>query len=57
MLGRWCQEFDQDGQQAFRGQGNPRDAEVAALKCELAKLKKERDFLREEATFFTSESK
>lgn len=33
----------------------PRDEEVARLKRELARVKKERDFLREAATFFAKE--
>ena len=37
---------------AFGGSGKPRDEEVASLKRELARVKKERDFLREAATFF-----
>lgn len=31
-------------QDAFPGQGRPRDEEMAALKCELVQAKKERDF-------------
>ena len=41
---------------AFHGTGMPRDEEVALLKCELARVKKERDFLREAATFFAKAS-
>ena len=52
MLSRWSREAQQQGQQAFGGTGNPRDEEVASLKRELARVKKERDFLREAATFF-----
>lgn len=44
------------GRQAFGGSGNPRDEEIAALKRELARVKKERDFLGEVATFFARES-
>ena len=36
MIGRWRRELALHGQQAFRGQGNARDAEVASLKRELA---------------------
>ena len=42
--------------QAFGGTGNPKDEEVSQLKRELARVKKERDFLREAATFFARES-
>ena len=41
---------------AFGGTGKPRDEEMARLKRELARVKKERDFLREAATFFAKES-
>jgi transposase len=52
MLSRWSRESQLEGQQAFGGSGKPRDEEVASLKRELARVKKERDFLREAATFF-----
>ena len=52
LLGRWRRELSDSGAKAFRGQGKPRDEETAALKRELARVKKERDFLREAATFF-----
>lgn len=57
MIGRWRRELGLNGSAAFQGQGKPRDEEMAALKRELAKVKKERDFLREAATFFAKESK
>jgi transposase len=52
LLTRWKRETEGEGAQAFTGSGNPRDEEVASLKRELARVKKERDFLREAATFF-----
>ena len=45
------------GQDAFPGKGRPRDLEVAALKRELAQIKKERDFLKEAAAYFAKLSK
>lgn len=57
MLGKWRSQINQHGSKAFIGQGNTRDEEMAALKRELARVKKERDFLREAATFFAKESK
>ena len=57
MLGRWSQECEASGVQAFGGQGRPRDEEMAALKRELARVKKERDFLKEAAAFFAKELK
>ncbi len=56
LLARWKREADAQGQQAFGGSGKPRDEEMARLKRELARVKKERDFLREAATFFAKES-
>lgn len=56
LLGRWRRELLGSGAKAFQGQGKARDEEVAALKRELARVKKERDFLREAATFFAKES-
>jgi len=56
LLSRWRRESEAEGLQSFGGSGNPRDEEVAALKRELARIKKERDFLREAATFFARES-
>lgn len=56
LLSRWKREADEEGRQAFGGTGKPRDEEVANLKRELARVKKERDFLREAATFFARES-
>ena len=56
LLSRWRREVDAQGQKAFGGTGKPRDEEVSQPKRELARVKKERDFLREAATFFAKES-
>ena len=55
-LFRWRRELEANGK-AFTGSGVPRDQEVMALKRELAKVKQERDFLRDAAAFFARESK
>ena len=57
LLGRWCREYSHDGSRAFRGSGVSRDAALTALKRELARVKKERDFLKEAAAFFAKGSK
>ena len=57
MLGRWSREVKELGPQAFGGQGKPRDEEMVRLKRELARVRKERDFLKEAAAFFARESK
>ena len=57
LLGRWCRDYAANGTAAFPGQGKPRDEEMVSLKRELARVKKERDFLHEAAAFFARESK
>ena len=54
---RWRRELSVNGSKAFLGQGVARDEELAALKRENRQLRKERDFLREAATFFASDQK
>jgi transposase len=49
LLTRWRREAELAEGKAFAGTGSPRDEEVARLKRELARVKKERDFLREAA--------
>jgi len=56
MLSRWRNEIESAGTCAFNGTGIPRDKELAFLKRELSRVKKERDFLREAATYFARES-
>ena len=56
VLTRWKRELEGVPSRAFMGSGTPRDQEVAQLKRELARVKKERDFLREAATFFAKGS-
>ena len=57
LLGRWVRELRKSGGEAFPGKGKARDTEMVTLKRELARVKKERDFLREAATFFAREPK
>jgi transposase len=57
VLGRWRRELRQESAQAFRGNGRPRDENLALLRRELARVTKERDFLREAATFFARASR
>lgn len=52
MLGRWCRERAGQGSRIFAGSGTAHDVEVAQLKRELARVKRERDFLKEAAAFF-----
>jgi transposase len=57
VLGRWRRELRQESVQAFRGNGRPRDENLALLRRELARVTKERDFLREAAAFFARASR
>ena len=56
ILGRWRRELRQTSKQAFVGNGRSRDEEVSQLRRELARVTKERDFLREAAAFFARAS-
>lgn len=56
QLFRWRRELAGDDR-PFPGAGVARDQELLAVKRELAKVKRERDFLRDAAAFFASESK
>lgn len=56
QLTRWRRELAESKGKAFTGAGVPRDQEIAALRRELARIKKERDFLRDAAAYFAKES-
>jgi len=57
QLRRWRDELHLLGGEAFPGQGYSRDEELTRLKRENAKLRQERDFLKDAAVFFATESK
>ena len=57
MITRWQRELSANGSKAFLGQGVARDEELASLKRENNRLRKERDFLKEAAAFFASDRK
>jgi transposase len=57
VLSRWRREQAIAGEQAFQGHGKARDAVMARLKREPARVRKERDFLNEAAAFFAKASK
>ena len=57
QLRRWRDEYRLLGDEAFPGQGKSRDEEITKLKRENAKLRQERDFLKDAAVFFARESK
>lgn len=59
MLGRWKQQFSDDGERAFPGKGrmNPLEEEVRRLQRELKRVRQERDFIKKTAAYFARESK
>jgi transposase len=57
VLGRWRRELRGHPQQAFVGNGRSRDEDVNQLRRELARVTRERDFLREAAVFFARASR
>ena len=57
QLRRWRDQYRLLGDEAFPGQGRSGDEELSKLKRELAKVKQERDFLKDAAVFFARESK
>ncbi len=57
LLTRWSRQLQVAGAKSFPGQGHPRDEEMVLLERELARVKKERDFLKETAAYFARESK
>ncbi len=56
QLRRWREAVEEHGDKAFPGEGNARDEEVMRLKCKLAKVEQERDFLKETVAYFAKES-
>lgn len=56
MLSRWVREVSSGAKAAFTGTGTPRDEEVVRLKRELARVTKERDFLKDAAAYFAKGS-
>ena len=57
VLGRWRRELCREPAQAFPGHGRPREEELSQLRRDLARVTKERDFLREAAAFFARASR
>lgn len=56
LLTRWVREAEAGGSKAFPGGGIPRDEELARIKRELARVTKERDFLKDAAAYFARQS-
>jgi transposase len=58
QLRNWVKAFADDPEDSFPGNGRmkPEQLEIARLKCEVAKLKAERDILKKAAAYFAKES-
>ena len=58
VVRKWVKEFGADPTQAFPGHGQlkPEQLEIDRLRCEVAKLKAERDILKKAAAYFARES-
>lgn len=56
LLTRWVREAHAGGTKSFPGGGTPRDEELARTKRELARVTKERDFLKDAAAYFAKQS-
>jgi len=56
LLTRWVREEEAGASKAFSGTGAPRDEEVVRLRRDLARVTKERDFLRDAAAHFAKGS-
>lgn len=58
VLRKWVREFGSDPVQAFPGHGQmkPEQQEIERLRCEVNKLKAERDILKKAAAFFAKEA-
>ena len=50
---RWRKELEGSGEQAFPGNGNPRDEELTRLRKENASLREDRDILRKVVAIFS----
>jgi transposase len=56
LLTRWRRALEAEGAKAFPGTGVARDEEMARLKRELARVRRERDFLKDAAAYFAKTS-
>lgn len=54
LIRRWAQEFEDNGEQAFPGQGHPKDEEAARLRRELRRVEEENAILKKAVGIFSS---
>ena len=53
LISRWKKEFETQGAQAFPGQGQPQDVELARLRRENEVLRQEREILKKAVAIFS----
>jgi len=53
QLYRWRKQLSENRGNAFPGNGNPRDIELATLRKELKNVREERDILRKAVAIFS----
>ena len=54
LLRRWTKEFNEHGEQAFPGKGNPHDEELARLRRTLKRVEEENAILKKAVGIFSS---
>ena len=57
LLYRWRSELKESGLKAFPGKGKARDEELYELRCELERVKQERDILKKAMSVFARDVK
>jgi transposase len=59
LLSRWVREYNEEGGDAFRGNGKlrPEQEEIRQLREEVKRLKMEKEILKKAAVFFAKETK
>ena len=55
VLYRWRRQLEEEGVQAFPGNGKERDKELAALRKENAELREEKEILRKAIAIFSEQ--
>ncbi len=53
VIYRWRHQLQEEGAQAFPGNGNERDKEIVELRREVAELREEKEILREAIAIFS----
>lgn len=57
LVSRWRRELSENKEQAFPGEGKPRDEELYLLRKELAEVTMERDILKKAVAIFSKTEK